>query len=113
MEPYEKQMQTEGSFAAIVWLVSGIYLFWASEKASFLSWQAALYFIVGMFVVAILFGICFYGIQRGISKVLAARVSEPSRGIAGAISVIGLVLMVAEAVVIFLVARWVVQSVLF
>ena len=113
MDRYEKDKETEGKFAAIVWLLSGVYLFWTSEKASFLTWQAAVYFIVGMFVAATVFGIAFYLVQRGTTKVLTAMFHSPSTGVATVIASIGFVLMVVETIVIFVVAQWVVENILF
>jgi len=66
--PYRKQKQSGGTFAAFVWLVSGVYLFWVHPTASFLSWQSATYFIAGMFVAAIVFGVTFYLVEHGLSN---------------------------------------------
>ncbi len=106
---YGKQKQAGGGFAVIVWFVSGAYLFWAHPTASIFSWQSAVYFVVGMFAAAVVFGVAFFALERGLSKLLMLVVREPSAGAASAMSFIGVVLMIVEAIVIFLTADWVIN----
>ena len=105
-DPYGKQKQAAGNFAVIVWLVSGIYLMWTHPTASILSWQTAVYFVVGMFGAAVIFGIVFHGLQQGLSKLLANLVQEPSDSTATGIYLLGIVLLIIEAIVIFVIADW-------
>lgn len=109
---YEKQKETHGGWATFAWIGSGIYLFATADGARFLSWQAAVFFIVGMFASPVVFGIAAYLIQRGVAKILVRTISTPSAGVAAVVRAIGLALFVAETVVIFLIARWIVISIL-
>lgn len=103
---YEKQKEIQGKFATFAWIGVGIYLMITVDSFRFLSWQSAVYFIVGMFVAAILFGSIFYYLQRGFAKILF-KTAEPSKGIASIISVAGIVIMALEIAVVFLVAKFV------
>ena len=67
-----------------------------------------MYFIAGMFVAAAVFGMITYGIHRWLARRLAQTATGP-----GTISIVGYALFVAECVVIFFVARWVVNGMLF
>lgn len=100
-------------WATTIWLGCGVYLFATVDAASFLSWQAPVYFVVGMFVAALVFGAAAYLLQRGVAKILARMESGPSSGTVTAIKFIGLVLFAVEFVVIFFVARWFVIDLLF
>jgi hypothetical protein len=53
---WDSQKQPPGQFATFAWLLIGVYLFYRHPEAWFLSWQAAVYFVVGMFVAAVVFG---------------------------------------------------------
>ena len=52
----DQKKQAAGRTAALLWIATGIYYFVTTEKAGFLSWQAALFFVGGMFVAAFVFG---------------------------------------------------------
>ena len=105
--PYRKQKQSAGIFAAFVWLISGVYLFWAHPTASFHSWQSATHFIVGTFVATIVFGVTFYLVEHGLSKTVYNLSQEGSTGAATGVFLLGVLLIIIEAVVIFLVAYWI------
>jgi hypothetical protein len=63
---YEKMKETEGSLATYVWIGSGLFLFLRDGGIGALfSLKAILFFVVGMFVAAILFGNMGYLLQRG------------------------------------------------
>jgi hypothetical protein len=104
---YDKQKEAHGKWATMVWIGSGIYLFATDPAAHFFSWQAIVFFIVGMFLAAIVFGGAAYVLQRLIAKVFMLVVREPSQGIAGLIGIIGIVLFIVETV--FLAAQWCVR----
>ena len=110
---YEKQKTTAGSAATFLWIGIGIYLFAVNERASFFSWQAAVYFIVGMFIAAFVLGVAAYAIQRGVAGVISRMVSYPTGGVATMIQALGMVLLVAEAIAIYFIADWVVSDLLF
>jgi hypothetical protein len=105
-ELYDKQKEARGRWAAFAWIASGVYLFATVEGARFLSWQAAVFFIVGMFAAAVVFGLAAYLIQRGIAKVLVRAIGEPTARTATFVRVIGLMLHFLETVAVFLIARW-------
>lgn len=107
--PYRKQKQSGGTFAAFVWLVSGVYLFWVHPTASFLSWQSGTYFIAGMFVATIVFGVTFYLVEHGLSKTVYNLSQGGSKGAATGMFLLAVLFMIIEAVVIFLVANWTVN----
>src|SRR5712691_12158709 len=79
---YDKQKETHGGWATFAWIGSGLYLFATTEGAHFLSWQAAVFFLVGTFVAALGFGIAAYLLQRGLAKILVSVYTSPSAGVA-------------------------------
>ncbi len=107
VDPYQKQKETHGKWATFAWVGSGLYLFLTTDGVSIWSWQALVFFLVGMFASAIIFGVAAYGVQRGIAKILAKAITRPTASIAGIISMVGIGLFVIETIVIFIVARWV------
>ncbi|MDD4456548.1 MAG: hypothetical protein PHC98_03070 [Syntrophotalea acetylenica] len=107
---YEKQKEAHGGWATIVWIASGIYFFATSPTATFISWQALVYFVVGMFIAAAVFGGLSYGIQRGLAKILMVFIKTPSNGAAAFIRVLGIGLFVVDTVVVFLSAQWAIQA---
>ena len=58
-----------------------------------------------MFAAALVFGIAFYLLQRGIAKALLK--VEPTPAVATAVRFIGWLLLVIETVIIYLTASWV------
>ena len=87
-----KELGTAAVFAQGVWIIAGFYLYLTTPGASLLSSSAAAFFVGGLFASALIFGMAFYGLRRGIanlSSVPAARL-----------------LPVVEAVVIFIGASW-------
>lgn len=107
VDPYQKQKEAHGKWATFAWVGSGLYLFLTREGVSIWSWQALVFFLVGMFAAAIIFGAAAYGMQRGLAKILAKAITRPTASIARIISMIGIGFFVIETVVIFFVARWV------
>lgn len=112
MALYEKQKETAGTWAAIVWIGSGLILYLTTEGASLWSWSALVFFVVGMFAAAIVFGVAIYGLQRGLSKALLKVAKVPTPGVVTAIRSIGWVLFFVETVVIYLAASWVFHEIL-
>ena len=107
VDPYQKQKEVHGKWATFAWIGSGLFLFLTTDDVSIWSWQSLVFFLVGMFAAAIIFGAAAYGVQRGIAKILAKTITRPTASIAGIISMIGIGLFVIETVVIFIVAKWV------
>jgi hypothetical protein len=79
---WDSQKQPPGQFATFAWLLIGVYLFYRHPEAWFLSWQAAVYFVVGMFVAAVVFGWLGYGLQRLTSTYALFFIRRPSKGAA-------------------------------
>lgn len=105
---YDKQKETAGAFATFVWLISGIYLFISSPAARLFSLSALIFLVVGMFVAAVIFGMGLYAVQRLLAKgFMRMMPGSPTAGKAAFVQAFGLLLMAAEAVLIFMVASWI------
>jgi hypothetical protein len=111
MDPYEWQNKTAGTWATMVWIGSGLFLYLTTKDASLLSWSALVFFVVGMFAAATIFGVGFYLLQRGIGKALVKVVKTPTPSVATAIRAIGLVLLIIETVIIYVAASWVFHAI--
>ena len=99
---------SNGTFAAVVWVIAGVMLYNSEPETRLISWQTPVYFVLGMFVAGALFGNLSYATVRGMARVLeAARiVTAPTRRAAIGLTVTGCVLSALEAVLIYLIARW-------
>jgi len=111
MDPYEWQNKTAGTWATMVWIGSGLFLYLTTKDASLLSWSALVFFVVGMFAAATIFGVGFYLLQLGIGKALVKVVKTPTQSVATAIRAIGLVLLIIETVIIYVAASWVFHTI--
>ena len=111
MDPYEWQNKTAGTWATMVWIGSGLFLYLTTKDASLLSWSALVFFVVGMFAAATIFGVGFYLLQLGIGKALVKVVKTPTPSVATAIRAIGLVLLIIETVIIYVAASWVYHAI--
>ena len=101
---YDQQKEQHGRNATFLWLVLGGIAFIVDPESRLLSWQAAVFFIVGTFVAAILFGLIGYGATRVIAK-LFIRARAPI----AIVPLLGWSLFAIELVVIYFVARWLVR----
>jgi hypothetical protein len=99
---------SHGTFAAIVWIIAGALLYNSEPETRLISWQTPVYFVLGMFVAGALFGNLSYAAMRGIGHVLMATriVTERTRRAAIGLTVTGCILSAMEAVMIYLIARW-------
>ena len=111
MDPYEWQNKTAGTWATMVWIGSGLFLYLTTKDASLLSWSALVFFVVGMFAAATIFGVGFYLLQLGIGKALVKVVKTPTPSVATAVRAIGLVLLIIETVIIYVAASWVFHTI--
>jgi len=102
---------SHGTFAAIVWIVAGALLYNIEPEARLISWQTPVYFVIGMFVAAALFGNLSYATVRGVTHALVSTkiITAPTRRAAIALTATGCVLFALEAVAIYLFARWTVR----
>jgi hypothetical protein len=98
-----------GAWATFVWISSGLYLYLTTKGASLSSWSSVLFFFVGTFVAAIVFGVAFHLIQRGVAKALVEMVHKLAlKHVMWAFSLVQLVI---ETVLIYVAARWVFYAV--
>ena len=99
---------SHGTFAAIVWIVAGALLYNTEPETRLVSWQTPVYFLLGMFVAAALFGNLSYATVRGVTHALVSAkiVTAPTRRAAIGLAVTGYILFALEAVMIYLFARW-------
>ena len=74
-----KDIGMAAAFAQAVWIAAGVVLYLTTAGASLISSSAAVFFVAGLFVVAPLFGLAFYGVRRAL-----ASASGRSRGWTGA-----------------------------
>jgi hypothetical protein len=102
---------SHGTFAAIVWIVAGALLYNSEPEVRLISWQTPVYFVLGMFIAAALFGNLSYAAVRGVTHALVSAkiVTAPTRRAAIGLTVAGYVLFALEAVLIYLIARWTVR----
>jgi len=112
-QDYTRQKESAGKSATFAWIGFGIYLFIVTDRANFLSWQAAVYFIVGMFAAALVFGIAGYIVQRLLAKVLMLVSSVPTRTVAVIASGIGLFLFLGKLFLVYLTAEYAITNLLF
>jgi hypothetical protein len=98
---------SHGTFAAFIWSVAGALLYNTEPEAHLFSWQTPVYFVVGMFVAAALFGNLSYATVRGVTHALVSAkiVTAPTRRAAIGLMVTGYILFALEAVLIYFVAR--------
>jgi hypothetical protein len=103
---------SHGTFAAMVWIVAGALLYNIEPETRLVSWQTPVYFVVGMFVAAALFGNLSYATVRGVTHALVSMkiVTAPTRRAAIGLTVTGCVLFALEAVLIYVIARWTVRA---
>jgi hypothetical protein len=100
---YTQQKEKHGRAAAVLWLLIGVVVFGVDPEARFLSWQAAVYFVAGVIVAAILFGSIGYRLQQLVAKA----VMETGAHVATLRTASG-ALYLANAGLIYVAARWLV-----
>lgn len=107
MQDYiDKQRQICGTVAVFLWVICGIYLFASMPGVSFISWQAAVYFLPCLFAVNMLFGMATVIVQVGIATGINKIIKQPTIALAKLYKTIGLLLFFAEAVAIYFLAGW-------
>lgn len=73
-DPYDEQKALHGKFATIIWVLGSIILFVLDGGISgLLTWKAAAFIVIGMFIAAIVVGNASYWLQRTIAKLVLAR----------------------------------------
>lgn len=99
-----KEIPMAAAFAQVVWIAAGIVLYVVTPGASLISASSAVFFVAGMFAVAPLFGLIFYGVRRGF-----ATADRPAAQAQRKTPVTTWLLTAAEAIVIFVAADWAFQ----
>jgi hypothetical protein len=97
---YDRQKELHGKTATLLWLAFGVVEFLRQSAARFFSWQALLYFLVGMFAAALIFGMLTYGAQRLMARSLLRSTVSKTR-----VLIVGAVMTLLEAVLIYFAAR--------
>ncbi len=100
-----------GYFATILWVGVGVWLFWTTPGAAFLSWQTLVYFVLGTVGIGILFGMIGLTLQRLI-PILKPR-EGPIKTAPPPAQFIGTLVAAAQFVVIYFLAKAVVTQILF
>jgi hypothetical protein len=108
---YDKLKTEHGGFAVIVWVIVSAFLFYTEPAARLFSWQALVYFCAGMIVVPLVLGGLSYLLVRSVSHALvrAQIVTEPNTRTAAWLTAVGCLIFVAQALLIYFVARWTIR----
>lgn len=100
-----------GYFATILWVGVGVWLFWTTPGAAFLSWRAIVYFVFGTIGVGIVFGVAGMALQRMI-PILKPR-NGPIKTAPPLIQIVGTLVAAAQFVIIYFLAKAIVSGILF
>lgn len=97
-DQYEAQKASAGGLATIVFLLTSLVLFIAGPGIGrIFSLRGIGFILIGMFVSAIVLGIVFYLLQRGITKVLLKTLTNPfSTKSVSIIKTLGIILMIVQ-----------------
>ena len=106
-----KQIGTAAAFAQIVWVASGLFLYMISSGVELLSISAAVFFISGLLLAPAIFGMAFYGLQGAIEPAAPVPAGAPLSTAPRTKSMLTRLLLIVEAVVIFLAANWAFETI--
>lgn len=98
-----------GFFATVLWVGIGVFLFWTTPGAQFLSWQALAYFVLGTVGAGILFGLIVMTLQRLLPSLRQDKFG-PQDPIA---PLLGTLIGAGQLVLVYLLAKAVITNVLF
>jgi hypothetical protein len=101
-----RRLTTNWGFAFLAWIGSGLYIFVATKGGSLFSWQWLVFFLLGTPAATLIFGTASCRIIQMLGSVKLQ--GHPWGPPAIEVDVV----LVIEAVVIFLTARWVLQQML-
>jgi hypothetical protein len=105
---YDKQKAEEGAFVTQIWIGAGFALILFEEEIKFLNaWNLA-YFIIGPFVASIVLGSLFFYSKIFISSIISRFYENPYK-IANSVRVGGCLLMILEALIVFMSADYVMR----
>ena len=101
----EKQRPANAAWwSAVMWIISGLYLFGTAPGTSLFSVKALLFFVPGLALASLCFGIVFYFVQRAAAQ-LFVRLARDSRATFAAVASLGAVLLIVQACLVYLSAR--------
>lgn len=112
-EIIERRKDNAGSTAMVLWIGIGIYLFAVTEKALFISWQAGVFFVVGMFAASLIFGMLNYYTQRLLSASMAGIFGRETKPHAIMFQLFGTILVIGQGVLMYFLEDWIIQTLLF
>ena len=95
-----------GFFPTVLWVGVGVFLFWTTPGASFLSWQALVYFLFGVIAVGIVFSILALTVRRLIPALNPARAATASPGV----KLLGTLVGATQLVIVYFLAKAVIAQ---
>lgn len=110
---YTEQKTTAGGFATFLWIIVGVYVFATTDSTSFLSWQAIVYFIPGIFAAAIVIGGGAYLLKRIVAQIFILVFSNFSSLVIFTVESIGLLIDITQIIVVYFIGKYVIMSILF
>jgi hypothetical protein len=103
----DKNKEAAGGVACMLWIATGIYYFATTSQASFLSWQALAFFVVGAFLSALVLGAGSYYLFVAHRTFLYRRPTlGPIQPIVVVAAVSNLLLNILQFVIPIAAARW-------
>lgn len=102
---YDKAKADHGGFATYTWIGSGLYLFLADGGLrSLFTLKSIAFFVIGMFVAAIIFGGIAYLLRRTLARGFS-RLLSPSPATVVLLTILGFVLTAVDVVLVYVSAR--------
>lgn len=98
-----------GFFATVLWVGVGVFLFWTTPGAAFLSWQALVYFVLGTIGAGIVFGLLGQTIQRMLPSLKQDRFG-PQDPLA---PLVGTLVGAAQFVLVYFLSKAIISGLLF
>lgn len=98
-----------GIWPAAVWILTGVH-FYMSWPDLFVGWKGGLYFVLGTIMVALVIGVASRNLRRGVLAILNESSATRDTAAPAALLVIRLMIGAAEAVLVSLLARSLLQA---
>jgi hypothetical protein len=90
-------------WSAVIWLISGIYLFATTPEATFISLSGLLFLVVGVFATGF-YGMLFYFSRKAFSPFLLKALSVHGPVVGISVQALGFGLLAGEVVLVYLAA---------
>jgi len=100
-----------GFFPTVMWVGVGVFLFWTTPGATFLSWQALVYFLPAMIGAGIFFGILGFTLRRVIPGLDPK--TWPPGGPTPTMQFVGTLIGAGQIVLVYFLAKSVITQMLF